>query len=113
MCEIWRSQLEPKDVIDPDTVKHFPVKSCLQPGQGGFAPWLIALSAGILLQLLLAPAAGVAEGELPVKPSARWGGWHRGDVFQSGTEYTWGKHPGEGRGGLFAGTNLHSWEGTE
>lgn len=62
MCEIWRSQLEPKDVIDPDTVKHFPVKSCLQPVQGGFAPWLIALSAGILLQLLFAPAAVGAVG---------------------------------------------------
>lgn len=62
MCEIWRSQLEPKDVIDPDTVKHFPVKSCLQPVQGGFAPWLIALSAGVLLQLLPAPAAVVALG---------------------------------------------------
>lgn len=54
--------MEPKDVIDPDTVKRFPVKSCLQPVQGGFAPWLIALSAGILLQLLLAPAAVVAVG---------------------------------------------------
>lgn len=54
--------MEPRDVIDPDTVKHFPVKSCLQPVQGGFALWLIALSAGILLQLLLAPAAGVAVG---------------------------------------------------
>lgn len=48
--------------MDPDTVKHFPAKSCLQPVQGGFAPWLIALSAGILLQLLLAPAAVVATG---------------------------------------------------
>lgn len=62
MCETWRSQLELRDAMDPDTVKHFPAKSCLQPVQGGFAPWLIALSAGILLQLLLAPAAVVATG---------------------------------------------------
>ena len=48
--------------MDPDTIKCFPAKSCLQPVQGGFALWVIALSAGILLQLLLAPAAAVATG---------------------------------------------------
>lgn len=84
MCEIWRSQLEPKDVIDPDTVKHFPVKSCLQSVQGGFAPCLIALSAGILLQLLLAPAAVVAEGGAAGETRSTGGvGWHGGDVFHS------------------------------
>jgi len=62
MCEIWSSQLEPRDAMDPDTVKHFPTKTCLQPLQGGFAPWLIALSAGVVLQLLLAPAVVVATG---------------------------------------------------
>lgn len=62
MCENWRSQLEPRDAMDPDTLKHFPAKSCPQPVQGGFALWLIALSSGILLQLLLAPAAVVATG---------------------------------------------------
>lgn len=76
MCEIWRSQLEPKDVMDPDTVKHFPVKSCLQPVQGGFALWLIALSAGILLQLPPAPAAVVAVGG--AASGARWGGVAQG-----------------------------------
>lgn len=48
--------------MDPDAVKHFPAKSCLEPVRGGFAPWLIALSAGLLLQLLLTPAAVVATG---------------------------------------------------
>lgn len=62
MYETWRSQLELRDAMEPDTVKHFPAKTCLQPLQGGFAPWLIALSAGILLQLLLAPAVMVATG---------------------------------------------------
>lgn len=89
MCEIWRSQLEPKDVIYPDTVKQFPVKSCLQPVQGGFAPWLTALSAGILLQLLLAPAECWQWEELPVKPAAQvgWGG--AGEMcFSLWTAYT-------------------------
>lgn len=46
--------------MDPDTVKHFPAQSCLRPVQGGFASRLIACSVGILLHLLLSPAAAVA-----------------------------------------------------